>query len=55
MIYLQSIKEVSGIYVEAAQECYWDAKKWLGRVVCETLNRIDSHYADLINGPDDQL
>lgn len=55
MIYLKSVVEVGGIFVEAAQEVYYDARKWLGRTIVDGLDRADTKLADRYNDPNDEI
>lgn len=51
---IQSIKEVSGIFVEASADIAKSAF-YSGRLLlAQTIERIDTHFANSINGEDDE-
>lgn len=51
---LKSIKEVSGIFVEAAADIA-NSAFYSGRLLlAQTVERIDTHFANNINGEDDE-
>jgi len=58
MIYLRSAVEVvrdyGGIAAESAVECFYDARKWLGRAIVGQLDKMDQAACNALNRSEDE-